>query len=73
MRVVSDYLIALRMEGKPKEAMAYFEAHCTDWSKMPVYGLQNMGDVYLRQGKWRQAHEVYAYTLPLLAPGENRH
>lgn len=64
MRVVSDYLIALRMEGKPKEAMAYFEAHCTDWSKMPVYVLQNMGDVYLRQGKWRQAHEVYAYTLP---------
>ena len=67
LKVVSDYLMALRMEGKPQEAMAYFEAHFpteADWSKLPVYGLQNMGDIYLRQGKWRQAHVLYTYTLP---------
>ena len=64
MKVVSDYLMALRMGNKPKEAMAYFETHCNDWGKMPVYGLPNMGDIYLRQGKWRQAHALYAYTLP---------
>ena len=30
---------------------------------MPVYGLQTMGDLYLRIGKYRQAHTVYSYIL----------
>lgn len=64
MKVVSDYLMALRMNNKPKEAISYFETYCTDWSRMPVYGLQNMGDVYLRQGDWKKAHKLYTYTLP---------
>lgn len=63
MRMLSDYLMALRFDNKSKEAEQTFSQLCKDWSKMPVYGLQTMGDLYLRAGKYRQAHKVYDYIL----------
>ena len=63
MRMLSDYLMALHFDNKDKEAEQVFNQLCKDWSKMPVYGLQTMGDLYLRIGKYRQAHTVYSYIL----------
>ena len=63
MNMVSDYLTALRFDNKQKEAIADFKKYCPDWSKMPVYGLQNMADLYLRAGKFSQADELYIYIL----------
>lgn len=61
--MLSDYLMALRFNNKPKEAMAVFEKYFTDWSSMPVYGLQNAGDIYLRQKKFEKANEIYLHIL----------
>ncbi len=63
MRMISDYLMALRFDNRAKEAELVFSQKCPDWSKMPAYGLQTMGDLYLRAGKYRQAHTLYAYIL----------
>lgn len=60
--MVSDYLMALRLDNKSKEAIKVFE-HYPDWKQLPVYGQQTMGDIYLRGKKYRQAHKLYAYVL----------
>ena len=59
--MLSDYLMALWQDKKVKEAENVFQAKCSDWDKMPSYGLQAMGDMYLRAGKYRKAHEIYEY------------
>ncbi len=59
----SDYLTALRFDNKQKEAVAAFRAYGSDWSGLPVYGLQNMADLYLRTGKYREAEALYTYIL----------
>lgn len=61
--VLSDYLLALRLTNQPKEAVKVFEQYVTDWQNFPVYGLQCMGDLYLRQRNYHQAGEVYAHIL----------
>lgn len=61
--MLSDYLMALRLDNQPKKALAVFKAKCTDWSAMPAYGLQTVGDIYLRQGDYKNAHKVYSYVL----------
>lgn len=58
----SDYLLALRLDNKMKEAIKVFEAY-PDWQQLPAYGQQTMGDIYLRSGKYRQAHNLYAYIV----------
>lgn len=61
--MLSDYLMALRFNNKPKKAMEIFEKYVTDWNDMPVYGLQNAGDIYLRQKKFEKAREIYLHIL----------
>ncbi|MCR5447723.1 MAG: hypothetical protein K6E80_08930 [Schwartzia sp.] len=63
MYMLSDYLMALRFNNKPEEAMAVFERYVTDWSSMPVYGLQNAGDIYLRQKRYEKARDIYLHIL----------
>ena len=63
VRMLSDYLMALRFDNRAREAKLVFRQKCPDWSKMPAYGLQTMGDLYLRAGRYRQAHALYAYIL----------
>ena len=58
----SDYLMALRLDNKMKEAVKAFENY-PDWQQLPAYGQQTMGDIYLRSGKYRQAHKIYDYVL----------
>lgn len=58
----SDYLMALRLDNKMKEAVKTFENY-SDWQQLPAYGQQTMGDIYLRSGKYRQAHKLYDYIL----------
>ncbi len=61
--MLSDYLLALRMTNQPKEAVKIFEEYVQDWQEFPVYGLQSMGDLYLRQGKYNRACAVYEHIL----------
>ena len=61
--ILSDYLMALRLTNQPKEAAKVFDQYVTDWQSFPVYGLQSMGDMYLRQRKYRQAAEIYMHIL----------
>lgn len=63
MRMISDYLTALRFDNKQKEAISDFKKYCPDWSKVPVYGLENMGDLYLRGRKYHDAIKIYSYIL----------
>ena len=60
-KMISDYLMALRMDNKGKEAVKEFRLYVPDWSQMPTYGLQSMGDTNLRLGNWKEAHALYSY------------
>ncbi len=64
MNMISDFLTALRFDNKQKEAIADFKKYCPDLSKVPVYGLQNMADLYLRAGKYPEALKLYDAILP---------
>ncbi|SHK85757.1 hypothetical protein SAMN05216582_1217 [Selenomonas ruminantium] len=61
--MLSDYLLALRLTNQPKEAVKVFTEYVRDWQDFPTYGLQSMGDLYLRQRKYNKAAEVYAHIL----------
>ena len=61
--MLADYLMALRLAGQPKEAVQVFVQLVDDWKDFPVYGLQTVGDIYLRQGKFSQAGEIYEHIL----------
>lgn len=62
-RMTSDYLMALRLNNQPETAIKTFNTYCQDWSIMPLYGLQTMGDIYMRLGDYKHAHELYSYVL----------
>lgn len=61
--MLSDYLMALRLTNRSKEAVQVFQTYVADWQAFPVYGLQTIGDIYLRQGKYAKACEIYRYIL----------
>ena len=61
--MLSDYLTALRFDNKQQEAETVFKTYCTDWQEMPLYGLQNMGDLYLRAGRFKEADEIYKHIM----------
>lgn len=63
--MTSDYLMALRLNNHTKEAIATFNKYCPDWNAVPAYGLQTMGDVYMRLGDYRRAHELYSHALKI--------
>ena len=57
----SDYLLALRFDNQAKRAEKDFSAYGKDWSDLPSYGLQTMGDIYLRSRQYAKAHDIYHY------------
>lgn len=59
----SDYLAALRGDNQAKQAVKAFHAYGKDWSGLPSYGLETMGDLYLRAGDFGRAHEIYGTIL----------
>ncbi len=63
LKMYSDYLMALRLAGFPKQAAKDFETRAPKWEEMPPYGLQTVGDIYLRLGKFKKSHHLYDYLL----------
>ena len=61
--ILSDFLMALRAANQPQEVIKVFHEHVNNWQEFPVYGLQIVGDVYLRQGKYKEACTVYEHIL----------
>lgn len=57
----SDYLMALRFDNQPKLAKKDFQTYVQDWADIPAYGLQTIGDIYLRSHDYKQAHKIYHY------------
>lgn len=60
-KMAGNYFFALRMAGKLDTAE--FERLYSDWSELPLYGLQAVGDTYFRQRHYQQAEKLYAYIL----------
>lgn len=61
--ILSDFLMALRAANQPQEVIKVFHEHVNNWQEFPVYGLQIVGDVYLRQGKYKEACTIYEHIL----------
>ena len=59
--MICDYMMALRFDNRAKEAIAVFKKYCHDWTQVPSYGLQTVGDIYLRAQDYHHAHEVYEF------------
>lgn len=60
----SDYLLALRLEKQQKKAIQAYRAYPGDpEAELPAYGLQTMGDIYLREQEFRKAHTLYLSAL----------
>ena len=55
----SDYLQALREDNQTKQAKQAFKDYGEKWRTLPSYGLQTMGDLYLRERDFKQAHRIY--------------
>ena len=61
--MLADYLMALRLCNQPDKVLSLYHEYVKDPQEFPSYGLQTVGDVCLRQGKYRQAVQVYEEVL----------
>ncbi|WP_028130032.1 lipopolysaccharide assembly protein LapB [Selenomonas sp. AE3005] len=61
--MLSDYLQALRACNEPKKALAVFQEYVKDWQTFPVYGLENVAAVALRQKNYPLAKKIYESIL----------
>lgn len=59
----SDYVSALRLTADYKTAIAEGERLWPDYGKVPTFGLQSLGDSYLRIGQVQKAEKVYEIIL----------
>ena len=66
--MLSDYLQALRACNKAQEVLRAFQEYVTDWQTFPVYGLENVAAVCLRQKKYAQAQKLYETILARETP-----
>lgn len=63
--MTADYLLALRLCNQPQKVLEIYRSY---GEELPAYGLQTVGDVCLRQGKFRQAAQVYGKILQTEQP-----
>ena len=61
--MLSDYLQALRACNEPQKVLDTFHTYVQDWQNFPVYGLENVAAVCLRQRKYKQAKNLYEEIL----------
>ena len=62
-RMECDYILALRLRGDYKQAIAEAARLWPDLGDVPTYGLQALGDSYLRTQQYERAEAVYAALL----------
>ena len=62
-RMECDYILALRLKGDYKQAISEGTRLWPDLGDVPTYGLQALGDAYLRLGQFEKADVVYATLL----------
>ena len=58
-----DYISALRLMNDYKTAILEGERLWTDYGKVPNFGLQSLGDSYLKVGKIQNAKKIYELIL----------
>ena len=63
--MTADYLLALRLCNQPQKVLEIYRSY---GEELPAYGLQAVGDVCLRLGKFRQAAQVYGKILQAEQP-----
>jgi tetratricopeptide (TPR) repeat protein len=61
--ILSDYMMALRACNQPNKVLEIYNTCVTDKENFPAYGTQVVGDVLLRQGKFKDAAEIYSKIL----------
>ena len=61
--MLSDYLQALRACNQPEQVLSVFQEYVKDWQTFPVYGLENVAAVSLRQKKYPLAKKIYESIL----------
>ena len=61
--MLADYFLALRLCNQPRKVLSLYNEYVKEPADFPAYGLQTVGDVCLRQGKYRQAIEIYGEVL----------
>lgn len=61
--ILSDYLQALRACNEPQKVLLVFQEYVKDWQTFPVYGLENVAAVCLRQKKYPLAQKLYESIL----------
>ena len=59
----SDYVSALRLTADYKMAISEGERLWKDYGKVPSFGLQSLGDSYLRLGQVEKAEKIYELIL----------
>jgi tetratricopeptide (TPR) repeat protein len=59
----SDYITALRLNADYKTAIAEGERLWPDYGKVPNFGLQALGDSYLRNGQTQKSQVIYELIL----------
>nr|WP_320147033.1 hypothetical protein [uncultured Anaeromusa sp.] len=62
-RMECDYILALRLRGDYKQAIVEATRLWPDLGDVPTYGLQALGDSYLRLDQYEKADAVYAVLL----------
>lgn len=58
-----DYITALRLNADYKTAISEGERLWPDYGKIPNFGLQALGDSYLRSGQLQKAEKIYEHIL----------
>ncbi len=58
-----DYVLALRLRGDYRQAIAEAQRLWPDLRDVPAYGLQAVADAYLRLGEYDQAERIYSLVL----------
>lgn len=61
--MLADYLQALRTANKYDQVIAVYQQMPQDMQTVPTYGLQMVGDSYLRKQKFKEAADVYVEVL----------
>lgn len=62
-RMECDYILALRLRGDYQQAVSEATRLWPDLGDVPTYGLQALGDSYLRLKQYEKADAVYAVLL----------
>ncbi|WP_455654646.1 tetratricopeptide repeat protein [Phascolarctobacterium sp.] len=63
VKMKADYLTALRYTGQKLLAESYFTKFFPDSSDAPLFGLQNMADMYFREHEYLKAEKIYKEML----------